>query len=197
LPADRVHRFAHDSLLTFHADGTFDARPLRDAGVGSGGAFGDEPFYLLANEGVTLHVRGTVNGKVLVFSPERIVVVDDVRYADDPREPGAGDYLGLVAERNVEIAEPEVTGTGDLELHASIYARSRFAVRGYRSRRSGTLAIYGSVAAGSLSATEPRFATRIEFDDRLTTMRAPGFPLSDRYELDSMSEEWRVVDATQ
>ena len=39
-----------------------------------------------------------------------------------------------------------------------------------------------------------RFATRVEFDDRLTTMRAPGFPLSDRYELDSASGEWRVVD---
>jgi hypothetical protein len=25
-------------------------------------------------------------------------------------------------------------------------------------------------------------------------MRAPGFPLSDRYELDSSSNEWRVVD---
>jgi hypothetical protein len=198
LPADRVQRFAHDSLLTFFADGTFEARPLDDGdGDAAGGPFGDEPFYLIANEGVTLHVRGTVNGKVLVYSPERIVVVDDVRYADDPRQPGAGDYLGLVAERTVEIAEPEVTGTGDLELHASIYARNRFAVRGFRSRRSGTLAIYGSVAAGSLSATEPRFATRVEFDDRLTTMRAPGFPLSDRYELESMSGEWRVVTAPQ
>ena len=44
-------------------------------------------------------------------------------------------------------------------------------------------------------STEPRFATRIEFDDRLTTMRAPGFPLSDRYELDAESDEWRVVGA--
>jgi hypothetical protein len=197
LPAHRVQRLAHDSLLVFHADGTFEARPLGAGDAAGGGPFGDEPFYLIANEGVTVHVRGTVNGKVLVYSPERIVVVDDVRYADDPRQPGAGDYLGLVAERNIEIADPEVTGSGDLELHASIYARGRFAVRGFRSRRSGTLAIYGSVAAGSLSATEPRFATRVEFDDRLTTMRAPGFPLSDRYELESMSGEWRVVTAPQ
>jgi hypothetical protein len=140
-------------------------------------------------------VRGTVNGKVLVYSPERIVIVDDLRYASDPRELGADDYLGLVAERTVEIDGPEVTGPGDLEVHASIYARSRFAVRDYRSRRSGTLIIHGSVTAGSVSATEPRFATRIEFDDRLTTMRAPGFPLSDRYELDAVSDEWRVVDS--
>jgi hypothetical protein len=147
----------------------------------------------VADEGVDLRVRGVVNGKVLVYSPEHILIVDDIRYAADPRDPSTDDYLGLVAERSVEIEEPDVTGPGDLEVHASIYARNRFTVRSYRSRPSGTLIIYGSVTAGSVSATEPRFATRIEFDDRLTTMRAPGFPLSDRYELDAVTDEWRVV----
>jgi hypothetical protein len=190
-----VHRIARDSLLTFYADGTFDSHAVTDGTPAERGTLGAEPFYLVAEEGVDLHVRGVVNGKVLVYSQEDIVVVDDLRYLDDPRAAGADDYLGLVAERSVEIAEPEVTGIGDLEVHASIYARSRFAVRDARSRRSGTLIVYGSVTAGSISATEPRFATRIEFDDRLTTMRAPGFPLSDRYELDSAAGEWRVVDA--
>jgi hypothetical protein len=195
VPPDRLARIEHDSLITFHGDGTFEAQALADGTQGQRGALGEEPFYLLGGDDVALHVRGTVNGKVLVYSPARIVIVDDLRYADDPRAPGATDYLGLVAERSVEIDEPEVTGSGDLEVHASIYARSRFLVRSYLSRRSGTLAIYGSVAAGTVSATEPRFATRIEFDERLTTLRAPGFPLSDRYELDSTSGEWRVVGA--
>jgi hypothetical protein len=195
VPADRVRRIARDSLLTFNADGTFDSHALADGTAVGRGALGAEPFYVVAEEDVELHVRGVVNGKVLVYSQEDIVIVDDLRYLDDPRAAGADDYLGLVAERSIEIAEPEVTGTGDLEVHASIYARSRFAVRDARSRRSGTLVVYGSVTAGSISATEPRFATRIEFDDRLTTMRAPGFPLSDRYELDSAAGEWRVVDA--
>jgi outer membrane biosynthesis protein TonB len=200
VPADRVRRIVRDSLLTFHADGTFESRAIEDGATADAaaaierGALGDEPFYIVADDGVDLHVRGTVNGKVLVYSPARIVIVDDVRYFADPREQDADDYLGLVAERTVEIDEPEVTGPGDLTIHASIYARTRFAVRDYRSRRSGTLVIHGSVTAGSVSATEPRFATRIEFDDRLTTMRAPGFPLSDRYELDSASGAWRVVD---
>ena len=195
VPADRVARLESDSLITFHADGSYDTQALDDETPGARRELGDEPFYLLGGEDVDLHVRGTVNGKVLVYSPARIVIVDDLRYADDPRAPGASDYLGLVAERTVEIGEPELTGSGDLEVDASIYARSRFLVREYRSRRSGTLVIYGSVAAGSVSATEPRYATRIEFDDRLTTLRAPGFPLSDRYELDSTSSEWRVVGA--
>jgi hypothetical protein len=193
--AERVRRIAQDSLLTFNADGTFESRAATDGAAAELGALGEEPFYIVAAEGVDLRVRGVVNGKVLVYSPEHIVIVDDIRYLADPREPGADDYLGLVAERSVEIDEPEVTGPGDLEVHASIYARNRFSIRDFRSRRSGTLIIYGSVTAGSVSATEPRFATRIEFDDRLATMRAPGFPLSDRYELDTASGEWRVADS--
>lgn len=193
VPAHRAHRIARSALLTFHVDGTFESEPL-GGGETERGTLGDAPFYLVAEDGASLHVRGVVNGQVLVYSPENIVIVDDVRYFTDPRTPGADDFLGLVAERSVEIGDPEMTGPGDLEVHASIYARNRFAVRGARSRRSGTLIVYGSVTAGSVSATEPRFATRIEFDDRLTTMRAPGFPLSDRYELDASAGEWRVVD---
>lgn len=193
VPAARLQRFTRDSLITFQADGSFESRALAEGAAAEIHSLGEEPFYLVAEEGIALHVRGTVNGKVLVYSPGRIIITDDLRYADDPREAGASDYLGLVAERSVEIGAPETTGSGDLEVHASIYARSRFLVQDFRSRHSGTLVIYGSVAAGSVSATEPRFATRIEFDDRLTTMRAPGFPLSDRYELDSASDEWRVV----
>lgn len=188
-------RFTRDTALTFHAGGTVSWRETDGGAVETQRALGEQPFYLLGGDDVDLEVSGTVNGKVLVYARERIVITDDLRYAADPRTPDADDYLGLVAERSVEIAEPEVTGSGDLTVFASIYARHRFAVRNYASRRSGTLVIYGSLTAGTLTATEPRFATRIEFDDRLTAMRAPSFPLTDRYELDSVSGEWRVLGA--
>jgi hypothetical protein len=190
---DNSQRFARNAALTFHDDGRVSWRELESGGAQASRALGGEPFYLLAEDDVELEVSGTVNGKVLVYTPGRIVVTGDLRYAADPRTPYADDYLGLVAERTVEIAEPDVTGAGDLEIFASIYARQRFVVRDFNSRRSGTLIVHGSLTAGTLSASEPRFATRVEFDDRLTTMRAPGFPLSDRYELDSLSGEWRVV----
>jgi hypothetical protein len=186
-------RFMRDTALTFHADGTVSWREGDGGAEETQRALGAEPFYLLGADGVDLEVQGTVNGKVLVYSLESIVITGDLHYASDPRIPDADDYLGLVAERSVEIAGPDVTGSGDLTVFASIYARHRFAVRNYSSRRSGTLIVHGSLTAGTLTATEPRFATRIEFDDRLTTMRAPSFPLSDRYELDSVSGEWRVV----
>jgi hypothetical protein len=186
-------RFERDTALTFHADGSVAWRALDTVADESRRDLGDEPFYLIAADEVALHVHGTVDGKVLVYSPSRIVITGDLYYAGDPRAPHADDYLGLVTEGTLEIAEPEITGPGDLEIYASIYARHRFAVRRFRSQHSGTLLIHGSLTAGTLTATEPRYGTRIEFDNRLTTMRAPGFPLSDRYELDSASGEWRVV----
>jgi hypothetical protein len=191
---DNSQRFARDAALTFHDDGSVSWRELDGGATEPRRALGEEPFYLLADDDVKLEVSGTVNGKVLVYSPDRIIVTGNLRYAADPRASNADDYLGLVSEHNVEVAEPEVTGSGDLEIFAAIYARQRFVVRDFNSKRSGTLIVHGSLTAGTLSATEPRFATRIEFDDRLTAMRAPSFPLSDRYELDAVSNEWRVLD---
>jgi len=81
---------------------------------------------------------------------------------------------------------------GDLTVQASIYAHRSFAVRSIYSRRAGTLVIYGSVAAGSITATEPRYATKIEFDERLASSRPPSFPLSDRYELEDWSGRWQL-----
>lgn len=190
---DNVQRFERDTAITFYEDGSYG---WRDIGPGSTAeqihVLTDKPHYLTgASQDVTLEVHGTVKGTVLVYTPGKIVIVRHLRYAHDPREAGAADYLGLVAERSVEIANPEVTGPGDLEVYASIYARGLFAVRSYLSRRAGRLLIYGSLAAGSLTATEPRYATSVHFDQRLATMRAPGFPLSDRYELESASGEWR------
>jgi hypothetical protein len=187
---EQVAHFDRNTAITFYADGSYSSQPLDGRETPQHRPLGDRPHYLIGADGVVLQVKGVVNGTVLVYAPERIVIAGDLRYADDPRR-GADDYLGLVAERSVEIGDPELTGTGDLEVQASIYARRQFAVRSFRSRHSGTLRIDGSLAAGSLTATEPRFATKIEFDPRLATLRAPGFPLSDRYELESSSDAWR------
>jgi len=192
---DDVQRFDHDAAITFYEDGSYGWRFRHSSEPEQRGVLTDRPHYLMGtDEDITLEVQGTVKGTVLVYTPGRIVIVHDLHYAHDPREPGASDYLGLVAERSVEIDEPHVTGPGDLEVYASIYARDLFAVRRYLSKPAGKLFIYGSLAAGSLTATEPRYATSVHFDPRLTTMRAPGFPLSDRYELESSSGEWRKVD---
>jgi len=154
----------------------------------------DGATYLVGAAGKTLYVSGTVNGQVQVYSPHRIVIEDKLNYAEqvpqDNDKPKS--LLGLVSGRNIEVAGKDTVPPGDLEIHAAIYAKRRFAVRNYRAKRTGTLVIHGSLTAGALSATEPRYATKIVFDERLEASRPPGFPVTSRYELDTASSAWQT-----
>jgi len=187
-----VQRFEREARITFYEDGTYGWSYVRDGAPEERRTLTAPAHYLLGLKGATLRIKGRVRGKVLVYTPESIVIDNDLRYARARDTPDADDYVGLVAEKTVEIAPPEVTGLGDLHVDASIYALRQFAVREFRSRPSGTLTIFGSLTAGSLTATEPRYATKIEFDPRLANARPPSFPLTDRYELESWDGEWRV-----
>ncbi|MBT8137991.1 MAG: hypothetical protein KJO54_13325, partial [Gammaproteobacteria bacterium] len=185
-----IHRLTSDTRIRFHADGTYGwSRAGRDS-FEERRDIGDE-IYLLAGRRARLYVSGTVRGRVLVYSPRKVVIEGDLVYSRHPeRFADSDDFLGLVSDRDVEIAAADVTGEGDLTIHGSIYARGRFAVRGYRRGPDGLLAIYGSISAGTVSATEPRFRTRISFDKRLEHMRPPGFPMTSRYEVTSWDREW-------
>jgi len=189
-----VQRFEREARITFYEDGTYGWSYVRNGAPEERRMLTAPAHYLLGLDGATLRLKGRVRGKVLVYTPERIVIENDLRYARSRDAPDADDYVGLVAEKTVEIAPPDVTGLGDLHVDASIYALRQFAVREFRSRPSGTLTIFGSLTAGSLTATEPRYATKIEFDPRLTNARPPSFPLTDRYELESWDGQWRVDD---
>lgn len=192
----QVHRFDTDTHITFHADGTYSWQPIEAESAPERASISEDTSYLIAAKNVSLHVKGTVNGKVLVYSPKRIVIEDDLVYARHPDEtPGADDYLGLVSDKFIDVAPAEITGPGDLVITAAIYAKRRFAVKGYRSRDNALLSIYGSLIAGSLSATEPRYRTRIRFDRRLEKQRPPGFPMTNRYAVEFWDNSWKVAPA--
>lgn len=183
-----VHEIASDARIIFLASGGYTWRTW-DSGRTE---YADRPAarttYLIAAPGVALHVRGTVAGRVLVYSPERILIEGDLKYANDPRTTrDSPDYLGLVSDGDVVIARPGVTGPGDLEIDAAIFARRRFLVTHIEHPRTATLKIFGSLTAGTLSASEPRYATRIEYDARFEKRRPPGFPSTNRFEAD---DEW-------
>jgi len=183
--------FAHDTRITFYPDGSYGWRELGVAGPEHRELM-STPAYIVAGPDAALAVHGTVNGKVLVYSPERIIIEGSLIYVHDPRRTAdGGDYLGLLSRKDVEIARLDVTGPGDLEIQAAVYARRRFVVTDCDAPREGTLLIYGSLTAGSLSATEPRYATRYEFDKRFEYERPPGFPMTDRYEIESWDTQWR------
>jgi hypothetical protein len=190
---DRIQYFEDDTRIRFYADGTYGWRAVGSATEERRVAISKDSSYLIATAKAELHVEGTLDGKVLLYSPERIVVEGDLVYAQDPaRVSDSDDYLGLVSDKYVEIASPDVTGSGDLTIDAAIYAKRAFTVRSYGAKRSGRMDIYGSVTAGSLSATEPRYTTRIRFDPRLEKLRPPAFPMTDRYEIESWDGLWRV-----
>lgn len=155
------------------------------------------PWLIVAGEDVALRVEGRVSGSLVVYAPAGISVTGSLTYASNPRQhPDSDDFLGLVSDRDVEIAEPDVTGPGDIELFASVFAGRQFRIRRFRARNGGQLQIYGSVTAGSLTATEPRFTTLLEFDPRLENQRPAYFPLTGRYMLDGPEPAWTVEAVT-
>lgn len=191
---DQVHHFSEDTRITFCADGSYIWQPVDSESPPQVATISGDTIYLIAGRKVSMYVKGTVNGKVLVYSPERIVIEDDLVYEQNPEEvPDADDYIGLVSDKYVDIARPDITGPGDLLINAAIYAKRRFAVRGYRIRENALLYLYGSLSVGSLSATEPRYYTRIRFDQRLNALRPPGFPMTNRYEVESWDTTWNVA----
>jgi hypothetical protein len=190
-----VHSFDQDTHITFHEDGSYGWMQERSQPVQERAAEPSTPIYFVGARDATLYVRGVISGKVLVYSPERVVIEGSLTYARDPRaNPDSADYLGIVSDKYVEVAPPYVTGRGDLEIDAAIYARRRFIVT-YEEARSNNavLLIYGSLTAGSLSATEPRYATSIKFDPRFERLRPPGFPVTNRYEIESWNPQWQAL----
>ena len=189
----QVRKFNEDTRITFRGDGSYAWQAIDSESPQQVAALAEGTTYLVADSKVDLHVKGTVNGKVLVYSPEKIIIEDDLVYEQHPEEmPDSDDYIGLVSDKYVYIAPAKITGPGDLLINAAIYAKRRFVVKGYRSRENALLYLYGSLSVGSLSATEPRYYTRIQFDRRFEETRPPGFPVTDRYEVESWDTTWMV-----
>jgi hypothetical protein len=187
----RVHRLAGDTRIRFHADGRYSWHQRDSNAVLEDQAAQGQPVYFIAAPGAAVSVQGVVAGMFLVYSPRRIVIEGSLAYAQDPRvDADSNDYLGLVCDRDIEVAPPRVTGPGDLQIDAALYAKRRFVVTDIDHWRSATLRIYGSLAAGSLTASEPRYATRIEYDPRFERKRPPGFPSTKRFAADDWAGEW-------
>ena len=170
LPSDataRVHELADDTHIRFLDDGGYWLSDRRSEKTRYRADPVGQTVYFIGAPGAALYVRGVVAGRILVYSPDRIVVEGSVTYAEDPRDvPASRDYLGLVCDRDIVVAPPYVTGPGDLDIHAALFAKRRFVVTQIEHARSATLRILGSIAAGSVTASEPRYATKVVYDTR-------------------------------
>jgi hypothetical protein len=187
--------FTQDTRVIFNADGSYAWRPAD----GTGTLRREEPSqrarYLIGAKDVKLFVRGTVAGIFTIYTPDDIEIEDDLVYSKDPRQTVLSrDFLALISGRDVSVSPAEVTGRGDLTVHGAIFAKRRFYIEHPdRGDPGDTLVIYGSLTAGTLSETEPRYATQIDFDKRFEYLRPASFPMTRRYEVDSWNQDWEEV----
>jgi hypothetical protein len=195
IPNDTAHvkTFTEETWLTFQPDGAYTWRSVSVSAIEHRAALPSTSYCFIGKGKAKLHVKGVIKGTLLIYSENKIVIEDDLLYAGDPKIfPASEDFLGLVSAKDVEIAPPAVTGPGDLRIDAAILAKGCFRVSHIYTRETGTLHVYGSVSAGSISATEPRYATRIHFDKRFEKLRPPNFPMTNKYEIIEWDERWMV-----
>ena len=138
--------------------------------------------------------RGTVSGMFTVYSPTDIEIENDLVYAKDPRSSlFSRDFLALISGRDIRIASGAITGAGDLHIHAALFARGGSSIVNVQQTKPGTLYILGSLTAGTLWETEPRFATKMDYDKRFEYLRPANFPMTRRYEVESWDQGWEEV----
>jgi hypothetical protein len=187
----RIHELTNDTDIRFFPDGSYTWRDHNTDAAQYRNEPSGQSVYFIGKLGATLYVKGVVSGMVLIYSPRRIVVEGSLTYAHDPRHVhDSRDYLGLVSEKFIEIAPARITGPGNLDIHAAIFAGRRFIVTEIGRGRPATLRIYGSLSAGSMSASEPRYAMKVEYDARFERHRPPSFPSTNRFAAEDWDGRW-------
>ncbi len=134
-----------------------------------------------------IHVQGTLNGSVTLYSGADIWIDNDMVYADDPRaNPNSNDLLGLVSADDVIITN-NAANNSDININASIMAGDKFYAEDYSTRpNSGALNLTGSIGqnergpVGTFSWWSGEIATgfskRYHYDLRLAAASPPNYP---------------------
>ena len=187
--------FAEDTRIIFNSDGSYVWRLANGDGPMQRADGSDRPRYLIGDKGAKLYVRGTVAGIFTVYSPTDIEIEGDLVYSKDPRDSlMSRDFLALISGRDIRVAATQITGVGDLHICAALFAHRRFAIESVDRGKVGKLLILGSLTAGTISETEPRYATKLDYDKRFEYLRPASFPMTRRYEVDSWDQDWEEVD---
>ncbi len=157
-------------------------------------------------------VSGVLKGRLTINAENRIVVIDDLTYANPPTNPGTTDFLGLTANNFVETFHPVQacsSGSGcnqggrninlpwnsnqpltNLKIHAAILALNHsFRVQSYKEGSSlGTLTVVGAIAQQyrgivRYTGTPSGYAKAYNYDNRLKVQSPPHF-------LDPVQSAW-------
>ncbi len=187
--------FPVDTRIIFNSDGSFVWRPANGAGELQRATSSQRPRYLIGEKGATLYVSGVVSGIFTVYTPADVEIENDLVYSKDPRDVLISrDFLALIAGRDIRVASGKITGTGDLHIHAALFARRRFWIEAVERARPGKMFILGSLTAGTILETEPRYATQLDYDQRFEYLRPASFPMTRRFEVNSWDQGWEEVE---
>jgi hypothetical protein len=74
--------------------------------------------------GGTVGVSGTVRGLITLYSPNTIVILDDVRYANDPAKGVCLDILGTISGDNTTVADNSLNSPQPIRVSGSLLYRS-------------------------------------------------------------------------
>ncbi len=112
--------------------------------------------------GGTVGVSGVIRGDLTLYSPNTVVILDDLRYANDPARGQCVDILGIIAGANVIVADNSLNtpqyiktsgtptiksldDTPDLYLHAVIMALgTSFQVENYNTGPTNAIGCQGN-----------------------------------------------------
>ena len=133
-----------------------------------------------------VRVKGTLNGKLTIYSDDDIWIDDDIVYANDPEiDPNSDDILGLIAKDKVIVTD-NAPNRNDVNIQACIMAASgSFTAQNYSTRPvSGVLKITGGIvqhrrgAIGTFgwSGIKSGFSKCYKFDNRCSTTSPPSYP---------------------
>jgi hypothetical protein len=189
--------FSEDSRIIFNSDGSYVWRLANGNGPLERHEASERPRYLIGEKGAKLYVRGTVAGIFTVYTPNDIEIEGDLTYSRDPRESFMSrDFLALISGRDIRVANTQVTGSGDLHIQSALFARRAFIIESADRGKIGKLIMLGSLTAGTIHETEPRYATKMDFDKRFEYLRPASFPMTRRYEVDSWDQGWEEIEGT-
>jgi hypothetical protein len=160
---------------------------------------------LFANNAV-LRIKGTVKGRYSVGASGNssggkgnIYIDDNIVYNSDPRtDPYSNDLLGIVAEKNVLVAD-NTPNRHDVYIDAAIYSQTGgFGAENYKTRpNSGTIYLYGGVSQHSRQAVGTfngggivsGFNKNYTYDERLMKASPPDYPNTGSLEIVSWFEK--------
>jgi hypothetical protein len=142
-------------------------------------------FNGLIYSDMTIHVKGVVDGRITVFSDNRIWIEDNIVCANNPSsDPTSDDFIGLVAEHQIILVD-NLDNRNDLFIHAALMSRhDEILVQNAGTGSRGSLTIIGSIAQQDYhSSIATDYTFNHIYDPRLKDKTPPYFPRTTMVEL--------------